>query len=69
MTDGTEEIRLIHPFEAVKSYICPGCNQEIPAGTGHFVVVPVEAPDLRRHWHRACWELRERRHPGRAAPR
>jgi len=20
------------------------------------VVVPVESPDLRRHWHRGCWE-------------
>jgi hypothetical protein len=33
---------------------------------GHLVVVPLDAPDLRRHWHTACWEHRHRRRPGRA---
>ena len=28
---------------------------DIAPGTGHWVVVPKEAPDLRRHWHRGCW--------------
>ena len=64
--EGGAEIRFIQPFEATKAYVCPGCNQEIPPGTGHVVAVPVEAPDLRRHWHRPCWEHRERRRPGRA---
>jgi hypothetical protein len=63
--DDEVEVRRIQPFEARKSYLCPGCNQEIPAGLGHYVVVPLEAPDLRRHWHLACWEHRRRRHPGR----
>jgi hypothetical protein len=58
------EVRVIHPFQATKGYVCPGCNQEIPRRTGHLVIVPLEAPDLRRHWHRPCWEHRSRRRPG-----
>jgi hypothetical protein len=23
--------------------------------------VPVDAPDLRRHWHRPCWEHKDNR--------
>jgi len=65
--EDTTEVRLVHPFQAVKAYVCPGCNQEIPPRTGHVVVVPLDATDLRRHWHRACWEFRNRRRPGRAA--
>ncbi len=66
--DGTDEqleVRRIQPYQATKAYRCPGCNQEIPVGAGHLVVVPLEAPDLRRHWHAPCWEHRSRRHPGR----
>lgn len=59
------EVRRVQPYEAVKRYVCPGCNQDIPAGTGHLVAVPVDAPDLRRHWHRGCWQARHRRRPGR----
>jgi hypothetical protein len=44
----------------VKSYVCPGCQQEIPVGMGHYVAVPSDAPDLRRHWHYACWDRRNR---------
>jgi hypothetical protein len=65
MTDEVE-VRRVHPFEATKTYRCPGCNHEIRAGTGHVVVVPLEAPDLRRHWHTPCWEWREQRRPGRS---
>ncbi|MGH9041632.1 MAG: hypothetical protein ACRDZ3_15540 [Acidimicrobiia bacterium] len=49
------EVRHVQPYEALKTYRCPGCDQEIPPGTGHKVVVPLAAPDLRRHWHSACW--------------
>lgn len=59
------EVRRIQPYQATKAYLCPGCNQEIPARTGHLVVVPLDAPDLRRHWHAPCWEHRGNRHPGR----
>jgi hypothetical protein len=59
------EVRFIHPFQATKTYLCPGCNHDIAPGTGHVVVVPVGAPDDRRHWHRPCWEHKDRRRPGR----
>jgi hypothetical protein len=54
----------MQPYQAVKAYRCPGCNQEIPAGVGHEVVVPVHAPEDRRHWHTPCWAA-ERRRTGR----
>ena len=60
------EVRRIQPYQALKVYVCPGCNQEIAVGVGHVVAVPLEAPDLRRHWHHACWANRDRRRPGRA---
>lgn len=59
------EVRRVQPYEATKAYQCPGCNQDIPSGTGHIVAVPTDAPDLRRHWHRGCWTNRHRRRPGR----
>ncbi|HZN13413.1 MAG TPA: hypothetical protein VFB78_04030 [Acidimicrobiales bacterium] len=59
------ELRVVHPFQATKQYLCPGCNQDIEVGVGHLVVVPLEDTDLRRHWHHACWEHRHRRRPGR----
>jgi hypothetical protein len=62
--DGTIEVRRVQPYQATKSYLCPGCNQEIAIGTGHLVAVPVDEPDLRRHWHRPCWAHRARRRPG-----
>lgn len=55
----------MQPYEAHKAYLCPGCLRDIPAGTGHVVAVPVEAPDLRRHWHRGCWQHRLTRTPRR----
>ncbi len=57
-TLGDLEVRFIQPHQALKSYLCPGCNRDIPGGLGHVVVVPVDAPDLRRHWHRGCWDRR-----------
>ena len=68
LTSGDIEVRRIQPFQAVKTYRCPGCNQDIPPGTGHLVVVPLDAPDLRRHWHRPCLEFRRQRRPGRVDP-
>ena len=58
---GDVEVRRVQPYEARKTYLCPGCNQPIAVGTGHVVVVPRAAPDLRRHWHHPCWENRDRR--------
>jgi hypothetical protein len=56
----------VQPYQAVKTYLCPGCQQEIAVGLGHLVVVPDDSPDDRRHWHHACWEMRSRRRPGRS---
>ncbi len=51
----------VHPFQAVKEYLCPSCSHEIAPGVGHVVVIPIEAVDLRRHWHSGCWEKRNQR--------
>ncbi len=59
------EVRHIQPYEAVKEYRCPGCDHEIRAGEGHEVVVPLDATDLRRHWHTPCWRSELRRTRGR----
>ena len=55
------EVRFVMPGDAAKAYICPGCNRDIPPGVGHLVAVPPDAPDLRRHWHRGCWDNRHTR--------
>jgi len=59
------DTRFVQPYEATKPYVCPGCNQDIPPGTHHLVAVPRRDPDLRRHWHKGCWQHRDRRRPGR----
>lgn len=56
-------VRHVQPYEAHKRYVCPGCGRDIPARTGHIVAVPVDAEDLRRHWHRGCWAARATRAP------
>lgn len=38
-----------------KTYICPGCNQEIRPGTPHLVVLIEGEVEGRRHWHTPCW--------------
>jgi hypothetical protein len=48
---------------ARKTYRCPGCDQQILPGQPHLVAWPEGLPDERRHWHRVCWEARERRSP------
>jgi len=62
---GEIDVRFLQPYQARKHYICPNCNRDITPGTGHYVVVPVDAPDLRRHWHRGCWDGRKTRGPRR----
>ena len=61
--DGPVEVRHVQPYQAVKTYRCPGCDHEIPPGLGHEVVVPLDAPEDRRHWHTACWRRVEQRAP------
>lgn len=74
--DGDWVVRLVPGSSSGKSYRCPGCDQEIPAGTPHVVAWPTQprsvlAPGLeeRRHWHRACWQRRLHRRPGQRRPR
>jgi hypothetical protein len=50
-----------------KTYRCPGCQQEVPAGSTHVVAwnrdtIGGEAAglDWRRHWHSSCWRRRSR---------
>jgi hypothetical protein len=59
--DGPIDVRHIQPYQAVKTYRCPGCDHEIPPGLGHEVVVPRDAPEDRRHWHTSCWRRVETR--------
>ncbi len=55
------EVRRIQPLQAAKDYVCPDCGNAIPTGTAHVVVWPVDANDLRRHWHHHCWRAAVRR--------
>ncbi len=49
-------LRVVQPYRALKTYRCPGCDQEIFPRTLHVVVWPEGSPEQRRHWHRPCWE-------------
>lgn len=55
-------VRGVTADAAVKVYRCPGCDQEIAPGVAHVVAWPLlgDVAD-RRHWHRACWDARDRR--------
>ncbi len=61
--DGDWVVRQVPGAAAAKLYRCPGCDQEIPAGTAHVVVWPAAGagPQARRHWHASCWQRRPRR--------
>jgi hypothetical protein len=69
--DGDWVVRLVPGAASAKSYRCPGCDQEIPAGTPHLVAWPSlsPGPSERRHWHRPCWDRRVQRRPGRRVGR
>ncbi len=60
---GVELVTVVQPYAARKPYLCPGCEQTIEVGLGHLVVIPEDAPDLRRHWHRGCWFKEQRSRP------
>ena len=71
--DGEVTVRRVQPYEATKTYRCPGCDQEIAPGTPHVVAWAADGINIgideRRHWHRACWQHRLRRGPSRGARR
>ncbi|TVL94189.1 ATP/GTP-binding protein [Streptomyces sp. SAJ15] len=67
-------VRQVGGFAAAKYYRCPGCDQEIPPGVPHVVAWRGDGgADDRRHWHKACWNARDRRSArlqrSRSAPR
>ncbi len=66
--DGDWVVRSLSAAAATKSYLCPGCRQEIGPGTAHVVAWRADhvlgddaAVAERRHWHAACWQARGRR--------
>ena len=63
--DGGEDVRHVQPYQATKTYRCPGCDHEIRPGEGHEVVVPQRDASERRHWHTGCWRSELRRRTGR----
>lgn len=70
--DGDWKVRHIRPGQSGKTYRCPGCDQEIAPGTPHLVAWRTDGlfgaesdVDNRRHWHRSCWQARDRRGPTR----
>ncbi|MFL6076490.1 MAG: hypothetical protein ACJ73S_24110 [Mycobacteriales bacterium] len=73
--DGDWVVREVTGASSTKVYRCPGCDHEIRPATPHVVAWPVdgEALEDRRHWHRPCWNARNRRAPrlqrGRNSPR
>lgn len=49
----------------VKTYTCPGCSRQVPAGVTHVVAWRLDhlfgddaALAERRHWHTDCWRRR-----------
>jgi len=42
-SDGRVTVQRMQPYQARKTYVCPGCNQDIPPGLGHLVIVPEQA--------------------------
>lgn len=55
-------VRPIAGSASGKAYRCPGCDQEIVPGVAHVVAWREhDGVDDRRHWHRACWNAKDRR--------
>ncbi len=59
--DGEFAVRPVPGSHSTKTYRGPGCDPESRPATPHVVVWPVGREDERRHWHRACWQARNRR--------
>ncbi|TAN20261.1 MAG: hypothetical protein EPN30_10835 [Actinomycetota bacterium] len=63
LTGYPASLKAIQGYQATKTYICPECNDIIEKGAPHLVLVPIDAPDLRRHWHNYCWVRKQNRVP------
>lgn len=62
MGPGGEEFIVAVPRPSEKTYVCPGCHQEIAPLTQHLVAWAADgifgadaAARDRRHWHTRCW--------------
>lgn len=63
--DGEWLVSRMDGQQAVKTYLCPGCQKQVRPGETHVVVWPAQ-PGIgstsavidRRHWHTACWRLK-----------
>lgn len=66
---GLWTVRRVSGATASRSYLCPGCHQDIPVGLPHLVVWPADGVGGmgdRRHWHSGCWQRRDARPAGNA---
>lgn len=61
---GSWVVQPISATNAVKTYVCPGCGNEIEPGVAHIAAwredgILGDAADLadRRHWHDHCWKV------------
>ncbi|HET7399213.1 MAG TPA: hypothetical protein VFJ94_11905 [Intrasporangium sp.] len=66
---GLWTVRTVSGASASRSYLCPGCQQDVVPGTPHVVAWPAEGVGGvgdRRHWHTGCWQRRDARPPGNA---
>ncbi len=56
-------VRQLSGSGSTKTYRCPGCDHEVRPATAHVVVWPEgdEDADHRRHWHKVCWQHRNKR--------
>jgi hypothetical protein len=66
--DGDWLVRRVSGASSGRAYRCPGCLQEVTAGTPHVVAWPADTVvgdglEQRRHWHSPCWDRRDRRRP------
>jgi hypothetical protein len=59
---GGEEYKVVIPRPTDKTYVCPGCHQEILPFSQHLVAWATDglfgteaAAAARRHWHTRCW--------------
>src|SRR5437764_15399909 len=50
----------VRAVSSEQTYRCPGCDHEIRPRTAHLVVITVDAPEERRHWHRVCSQQERR---------
>lgn len=62
-------VRQVRGNDSGRTFVCPGCQQDLPARLPHTVAWPAASMaglENRRHWHTTCWNARDRRRPGHA---